>query len=218
MDNLPISYVYEDKDLVVIEKAPGLVVHDGVKTGLTVVDYLKAHTQLATGRSEERPGIVHRLDKDTQGLMVVAKTDAAYDHLVDQFKAKTIEKRYYAWVRGEPTHDFFEIDYPIGRSKSSYLKQQVYQRGNEGDSKPAQTEVSVVKRCGTKCLVIAKPLTGRMHQIRVHLAYLGHSVMGDPLYGPRAKAGKGQQLQAFYLAFDHPTTGARLAFELPRKI
>jgi len=213
---MDIPLLYEDKDIIVVNKPAGMVVHPGVKTenALTLVEILSQYTPLAGGDDPLRMGIVHRLDKDTSGIMIVTKTQQAYDSLVAQFKAKTIEKRYYAYVRGDVLEDEILIDLPIGRDRSSRLKKRVFPKGGYG-TKTATTIVHVLQRYRTKTLVLLKPLTGRMHQLRVHMYHIGFPVIGDPLYGPRLKSAVGQQLQAFFLGFEHPTKLVRMTFEIP---
>ncbi len=212
MSREPIKFIYEDADILIINKPIGWVVHPGTKNETeTLVDWLKTYTELAQTDQPERPGIVHRLDKDTEGLMIVAKTMPAYSGLIDQFINKKIEKKYYAMVRGNPLNDDKRIDQPIGRSRTNRIKQIV-----GGDhAKPATTLLHVLRRYQTKTLLELTPITGRTHQLRVHLAHIGHPVMGDILYGPKTKLTSGQLLQAYSLKFAHPISQQIIQVTLP---
>lgn len=212
-----ITILYEDQHVLLIKKPVGMVVHEGIGTGVTLVDILSAYTTLAKGSDPARRGIVHRLDKDTAGLMVIAKSDLAYDSLVDQFMNRLVEKHYYAVVRGNIMYDSRLLSFPIGRSLSDPRRQAVFPVGNER-GKPAESIVTVLKRYSTKTLISIRPITGRMHQIRVHMAHVGHPVFGDPVYGPRKRTSVGQHLLAYRLGFTHPVSGQRLIFELPLSV
>ncbi|MFC1752620.1 RluA family pseudouridine synthase [Thermoproteota archaeon] len=223
-----LNILYEDDDIIIINKPAGLTVHKGAATtGTLLTDTLKAHKRhLSDIGGEDRPGIVHRLDRDTEGLMIIAKTNAAHIHLAEQFKSRTIIKKYYAMIKGDPKNDYFIIDKPIGRHPKIRIKRTVVSETSP-QAKTAHTEVRVMKRFGTKTLVEVTPKTGRTHQIRVHLAYAGYPVLGDPYYSGKKKEKqlkiqqklgkdlKGQQLQAFYLKFQHPRTGKWLEFKQP---
>lgn len=224
---LPLDIVFEDGDIIVINKPPGLVVHPGAgnRTG-TLLNALLAHCPALQNIGDiSRPGLVHRLDKDTSGLMVVAKTTLAHEGLVRQFQARRVEKTYVALVWGRFHLKSGEIDKDIGRHPSERRKMSVHARRG----KPAATRWRVLKEFpGPLTLVELQPKTGRTHQIRVHLASLGHPVVGDAAYGggaARLQTQHGLQalkplvtrqlLHAKALAFTHPRTGGALAFEAP---
>jgi 23S rRNA pseudouridine1911/1915/1917 synthase len=208
-----IEFLYEDQDIIVLNKPCHLTVHPaGEKTGTLVNALLYYPKTLSALAGAQRPGIVHRLDKDTEGLMVVAKSDHAYLHLKEQFQTRSVQKKYYAWVHGEPKQDDFLIDHPISRHPSKHNHMTSH---NSEEAKEALTEIKVIKRMSSSALCIAKPITGRTHQIRVHLATVGHPVIGDPLYTSKKQKKTYQKLQAFYLSFQHPTKPFRMTFELP---
>jgi 23S rRNA pseudouridine1911/1915/1917 synthase len=210
-EDIPIDIVYEDEDVVVINKPQGLVVHPsaGHPNG-TLVNALLYHVKdLSTINGIIRPGIVHRIDKDTSGLLMVAKNDKAHVSLAKQLKDHTSLRKYVALVHGEIKHDRGTIEAPIGRSKADRKKQAVVE-----DGKPAITHFEVLKRFDGYTLVELQLETGRTHQIRVHMAYIGYPLAGDPLYGPKKTIkGNGQFLHAKLLGFVHPTTGRQLVFE-----
>ena len=233
---IPLSIVYEDSDVLVIDKARGMVVHPapGVESG-TLVNAVLAHaTDLSGIGGELRPGIVHRLDKDTGGLIMVAKNDAAHRALQLQIEARTAERRYQAIIWGVPRFDHAKIEAPIGRHPIDRKKMAVITDPHQ-TARSAVTELFVKGTyAGTFALVEAKLHTGRTHQIRVHSAYVQHPIVGDPLYGGLRKipanafptvqlrevevaiaALNGQALHAFSLAFNQPRTGERLAFTVP---
>lgn len=212
-ENIPLTIVYEDEDVVVINKPQGMVVHPsaGHPNG-TLVNALLYHIKdLSSINGVIRPGIVHRIDKDTSGLLMVAKNDQAHEGLAEQLKDKTSLRKYVALVHGEIGHDKGEINAPIGRSKTDRKMQAVIEGG-----KPAVTHFEVLERFSEYTLVQLQLETGRTHQIRVHMKYIGYPVAGDPLYGPRKTLkGHGQFLHAEMLGFKHPTTGEMLVFEAP---
>jgi 23S rRNA pseudouridine1911/1915/1917 synthase len=232
-EELPLNIVYEDDDLIVLNKPKGMVVHPapGAEAG-TLVNALLAHCRgLACVGGVERPGIVHRLDKDTSGLMVVAKNDLAYYSLQKQIQARTAERKYLALVWGNPRFDQAVVDAPIGRHPVDRKKMAVIE-SPQLRARPAVTEFRVVERFGMFALLEARLYTGRTHQVRVHAAYAGYPVVGDPVYSGnrRLQTGKkefvnmvnklidelrGQALHAYYLSFDHPRTGERLSFTAP---
>ncbi|WP_086444493.1 RluA family pseudouridine synthase [Candidatus Enterococcus lemimoniae] len=212
-EDIPIEIVYEDDDVLVINKPQGMVVHPsaGHQNG-TLVNALLYHIKdLSSINGIIRPGIVHRIDKDTSGLLMVAKNDKAHEALAAQLKDKTSIRKYIALVHGEITHDKGEIDAPIGRSKNDRKMQAVIEGG-----KLAVTHFEVLERYEGYTLVQLQLETGRTHQIRVHMKYIGFPVAGDPLYGPRKTLkGNGQFLHAEVLGFKHPTTGQMMVFEAP---
>lgn len=209
-EDIPIDIVYEDEDLAIINKAQGMVVHPsaGHSSG-TLVNALLYHIKdLSTINGVVRPGIVHRIDKDTSGLLMIAKNDKTHHILADELKAKKSLRKYLAIVHGNLPNDRGMIEAPIGRSEKDRKKQAVTAKG-----KDAITRFQVVERFGDFTLVELSLETGRTHQIRVHMAYIGHPVAGDPLYGPRKTlAGNGQFLHAQTLGFTHPSTGEMVTF------
>ncbi|MCC6627031.1 MAG: RluA family pseudouridine synthase [Chloroflexi bacterium] len=221
---LPLAVVYEDAAVLVIDKPAGLVVHPapGHPDG-TLANAILAHAPEVAMNGSQRPGIVHRLDKDTSGLLVVARTDAARQALVAQFAAREVLKEYVALVVGHPP-DTATVDAPIGRDPRRRQRMAVVSGG-----RPARTEVAVLERLPGHALVRARIATGRTHQIRVHLAALGHPVVGDAVYGHggalvlppganrplRRVAVPRQFLHAARLAFRLPDSGAWRAFDSP---
>ncbi|MER2225423.1 MAG: RluA family pseudouridine synthase [Carnobacterium sp.] len=212
-EDIPIEIVYQDEDVVVVNKAQGMVVHPsaGHQTG-TLVNALMHHiTDLSGINGTIRPGIVHRIDKDTSGLLMVAKNDAAHEKLAAQLKDKTSLREYIALVHGVIPHEKGTIDAPLGRSKQDRKKQDIIDGG-----RAAVTHFTVLERFKDFTLVSLKLETGRTHQIRVHMKYIGYPLAGDPIYGPRKTLeGKGQFLHATTLGFKHPTSGEFLTFEAP---
>ncbi|MGY3778790.1 RluA family pseudouridine synthase [Isobaculum melis] len=212
-EDIPLEIVYEDEAVLVVNKPQGMVVHPsaGHLTG-TLVNALMYHVKDLSGiNGVIRPGIVHRIDKDTSGLLMVAKNDQAHEMLAEQLKEKTSLRRYVALVHGHILHEKGTIDAPIGRSKEDRKKQ-----GIIDDGKPAVTHFKVLERFNEYTLVELELETGRTHQIRVHMKYIGFPIAGDPTYGPRKTlAGKGQFLHAKVLGFKHPTSGDFLTFEAP---
>lgn len=212
-ENLPLDIVYQDEDVAVVNKPQGMVVHPsaGHPDG-TLVNALLYHLKDLSSINEViRPGIVHRIDKDTSGLLMIAKNDVAHEALAKQLKDKTSLRKYIALVHGNIPHDKGTINAPIGRSKSDRKKQAVIEEG-----KSAVTHFTVLERFGEFTLVELQLETGRTHQIRVHMQYIGFPVAGDPVYGPRKTlAGNGQYLHAKLLGFKHPRTGEKMVFEAP---
>ncbi|WP_159721740.1 RluA family pseudouridine synthase [Enterococcus sp. CSURQ0835] len=212
-EDLDLEIVYEDQDVVVVNKPQGMVVHPsaGHSHGTLVNGLLYQVKDLSTINDVVRPGIVHRIDKDTSGLLMVAKNDRAHEALAKQLKDKTSLRKYVALVHGEIPHEKGRIEAPIGRSKVNRKMQAVV-----ADGKPAVTHFTVLERFVGFTLVELQLETGRTHQIRVHMQYIGYPVAGDPLYGPKKTLpGHGQFLHAKLLGFTHPTTGAEMVFEAP---
>ncbi|MCM0582069.1 RluA family pseudouridine synthase [Weissella diestrammenae] len=211
-ENIPLDIIYEDDDLLVVNKPKGMVVHPSVghENG-TLVNALMYHTPLSQINGVFRPGIVHRIDKDTSGLLMVAKNDKAHEALSADLKEKKNLREYIALVHGEFKENSGTIKAPIGRSSSDRKKQAVVPNGRE-----AVTHFKVLKRYVGYTLLSVKLETGRTHQIRVHMAYIGHPVAGDPLYGPKKTLpGNGQYLHAHTLGLTQPTSGKELIFEAP---
>jgi 23S rRNA pseudouridine1911/1915/1917 synthase len=214
-EQIDLKIVYEDESLAVIDKAAGMVVHPGVgnESGTLVHAILARWPQIAQiDDPDERRGIVHRLDKDTSGLIVIAKDRAALDDLMEQFQERTVEKHYLALLERTPQTRTGRIDAPIARDPKQRKRMAVVR-----DGKPAVTEFTLVDdqfRDGHS-LVRFDLLTGRTHQIRVHAAFIGCPVVGDTVYGFRKQRVKMKRnfLHAAYLAFDHPETGERMSFE-----
>lgn len=214
-EDIPLDIIYEDDDVVVLNKARGMVVHPapGNYTG-TLVNALLYHcTNLSGINSAIRPGIVHRLDKDTSGIMIVAKNDAAHIALSQQIQSKTAVRTYLAVVRGNIKTDSGTITTQIARDKNDRKKMAVVKEGG----REAITDYEVLERFGKYTLVRCKLRTGRTHQIRVHMEYLGYPLVGDPKYSPMKTpfAIKGQALHSHTLEFTHPRTGERMKFEAP---
>lgn len=211
-ENIPLDIVYEDDDVIVINKPQGMVVHPAPgHDEHTLVNALLYHCPLSTINGTFRPGIVHRIDKDTSGLLMVAKNDKAHRSLAKQLKDKTNIREYVALVHGRIAEDEGTINAPIGRSLKDRKKQAVVKYGRN-----AVTHFEVLKRYRDYTLVKCILETGRTHQIRVHMKYICHPLVGDPLYGPKKTIkGNGQFLHAGKLGFVHPTTGKLLIFEAP---
>ncbi|NME97142.1 RluA family pseudouridine synthase [Aneurinibacillus aneurinilyticus] len=218
-ENIPLDVVYEDSDVIVVNKQRGLVVHPapGHYSG-TLVNALLYHCQDLSGiNGVLRPGIVHRIDKDTSGLLMAAKNDKAHESLANQLKDHTVTRRYIALVHGVISHEKGTIDAPIGRDPKNRQQMTVVFE----NSKPAISHFVVLERFKEHTLVEMKLETGRTHQIRVHMKYIGHPLVGDPKYGPKNLFSiEGQALHAKTLGFNHPTTGEHLEFhaQLPHDI
>ncbi|MBT9039737.1 RluA family pseudouridine synthase [Lactobacillus delbrueckii subsp. bulgaricus] len=211
-ENIPLDIVYEDKDVIVVNKPQGMVVHPAAgHPSHTLVNALLYHTRdLADSPEGFRPGIVHRIDKDTSGLLMVAKNAAARESLEKQLAAKSNKRQYLAIVHGNFAEEEGTIDAPIGRNPKDRKQMAVVEKG-----KSAVTNFKVLEQYQGYSLVECQLETGRTHQIRVHMAYIGHPLAGDPLYGPRKTLpGHGQFLHAKTLGFEQPSTGEWLEFSV----
>ncbi len=211
-EDIPIKFIYEDEWIVVVDKQAGIVVHPGAgnKSG-TLVNALLFHSgKLARSDDALRPGIVHRLDKDTTGVIVVAKSDKALRSLGKQFQARTVKKNYIALVRGSVEADNGKIDAPLNRSEVHRKKMAV----DHKNGKEAVTIYHVLKRFKRFTALRLELLTGRTHQIRVHMKYVGHPVLGDVTYGYGNEMSR-HALHAEKLAFTHPGTGKQVEFNSP---
>ncbi|MDA1579476.1 RluA family pseudouridine synthase [Bacillus cereus group sp. TH228LC] len=212
-EDMNLEIYYEDADVLVVNKRRGMVVHPAPgHTSGTLVNGLMHHcTDLSGINGVMRPGIVHRIDKDTSGLLMVAKNDMAHESLVNQLVAKTVTRRYKAIVHGVIPHDKGTIDAPIARDKKERQSMTVDENG-----KHAVTHFQVLERFKDFTLVECRLETGRTHQIRVHMKYIGYPLAGDPKYGPKKTLDmNGQALHAGILGFDHPRTGEYIQFEAP---
>lgn len=219
-EDIPLNIVFEDDDIIIINKEKGMVVHpaNGNYTGTIVNSLMNSHKDnLSSINGVIRPGIVHRIDKDTSGIIVVAKNDNAHKKLSEQFKVHSIKRKYIALVKGIVKEDSITIDKPIGRSTKDRKKMAI----TDKNSRNAVTHISVLKRfySSNVTLIEAQLETGRTHQIRVHMTSLHHPLVGDEVYGkkdPKFKV-NGQMLHAKYLGFIHPTTNEFVEFdsELP---
>lgn len=214
-EDIPLDIIYEDDDVVVVNKARGMVVHPaaGNYNG-TLVNALLYHCKNLSGiNGVIRPGIVHRLDKDTSGIMICAKNDSAHLSLSEQIQNKTAQRTYLAVVRGNVKNDSGIIETQIARDKNDRKKMAVVTEGG----RQAITEYEVAERFGKYTVVKCRLKTGRTHQIRVHMEYLGYPLVGDPKYSPMKTpfAINGQALHSLTLSFTHPRTGERLTFEAP---
>ena len=236
-EDIPIDIVYEDDDLLVVNKAPGMVVHPGHGNySGTLINALIFHFENLPNNSSNRPGLVHRIDKDTSGLLVVAKTELSMAHLSAQFKAKTSEREYVALVWGNIDLDEGTIEGNIGRHPKNRLQNTVYLDDEAEKGKPAVTHYKVLQRLGYVTLVTCRLETGRTHQIRVHMKHIGHTLFNDERYGGERilkgttftkykqfvdncfKTLPRQALHAKTLGFVHPTTKEKMSFttEIPK--
>ncbi|MDL2225357.1 RluA family pseudouridine synthase [Eubacteriales bacterium OttesenSCG-928-M02] len=209
--DIPIDIVYEDGDIAIINKNKGMVVHPshGNESG-TLVNALLYHLNGLSGiGGVERPGIVHRLDKDTTGLLVVAKNDKAHESLASQLKEREVKRTYLCLVHGNVREDMGEIAANIGRHPTDRKRMAVVENGRF-----ARTHYKVIDRLKEKTLLLCRLDTGRTHQIRVHMQYMGNPVVGDPMYGRKRDEG-GQMLHAVGLGLIHPITGKRMQFFAP---
>ncbi|WP_312653568.1 RluA family pseudouridine synthase [Aminipila sp.] len=215
-ENVPLEIVYEDEDLLVVNKQKGMVVHpaNGNESG-TLVNAIMYHCgdSLSSINGVIRPGIVHRIDKDTSGLLMIAKNDKAHNCLAEQLAEHSITRAYRAIVYNNFTEDEGTVNKPIGRDPKDRMKQAV----TNMNSKRAVTHYKVLERFGSFTLIEARLETGRTHQIRVHMAYIKHPLLGDMVYGPKKKVlgVDTQMLHAKILGFKHPSTGEYMEFESP---
>lgn len=218
-ENIPIEIVYEDEDVLVVNKPKGMVVHPAVGnyTGTLVNAVLYHCDNLSSINGVIRPGIVHRIDKDTSGLLMIAKNDMAHKSLAVQLAEHTITRAYHAIVYSNFTHEEGTINQPIGRDPKNRLRQAV----TSLNSKEAVTHYKVLERFGNFTYIEARLETGRTHQIRVHMAYINHPLLGDLVYGPKkiVMGIETQMLHAKVLGFKHPRTGEYMEFhsELPEE-
>lgn len=214
-ENIPLSIIFEDDQILIVDKPSGIVVHPGagVRQGTLANALLFHYPKLRDIGAEERPGIVHRLDKETSGLMVVARTQKAYTHLQRQFKNKVVDKHYIGLIQGKMSAQQGKITWPIGRHPKHGARVSVKTR----TPRPAETRFTVKQEFERFTLLDIQPITGRTHQIRVHLAAAGHPIVGDRRYGRQAgKAGCPRLfLHSYLLSFHHPGTGKKAAFTSP---
>lgn len=216
-EKMDIDIVYEDDDVMVINKKSGVVVHPapGNYSGTLVNGLMYLSKDLSHVNGEFRPGIVHRIDKDTSGLLIVAKNDKAHRILAEELKEKKVKRKYIALVSGVINHDIGEIDAPIGRDPSDRKKMCV----TSTNSKDAITHFRVLERYKNASLIECELETGRTHQIRVHMKYINHPVINDPVYGKNNHGEFGQLLHAKEITFTHPTTKEVMTFscEVPEE-
>ena len=209
-EDIPLDIVYEDEDILVINKPSGMVVHPSIgNTSGTLVNALVNYSKLSKVNGEFRPGIVHRIDKDTSGLLVVAKNDKAHLFLSEELKEHKIKRKYIALVHGQIKFDNGTVDAPIGRDKNDRKKMSV----TANNSKEAVTHFRVLDRYKNTTLIECELETGRTHQIRVHMKYINHTIVNDPLYSKDKNIdGFGQMLHAKEITFIHPTTKKEMTF------
>ncbi|MDD3048613.1 MAG: RluA family pseudouridine synthase [Bacilli bacterium] len=213
-EDIPLEIYYEDDDVIVVNKVSGMVVHPSIgHYSGTLVNALLFHcNKLSDVNGMMRPGIVHRIDKDTSGLLLVAKNDKAHLNLSNQLKDKTVTRKYIALVNGLINHETGTIDAPIGRDLLDRKKMAV----TDVNAKEAITHFKVIERYKTVTLVECQLETGRTHQIRVHFQYIGHPIVNDPIYGQRRIINDfGQMLHAAVIGFRHPKTNDYMEFEAP---
>ena len=211
-EDIPLNIVYEDDDIIVVNKPSGMVVHPSVgNTSKTLVNALVNYSKLSSINGDYRPGIIHRIDKDTSGLLLVAKNDKSHLFLQEELKLRKIKRIYIALVSGVIKHDTGEIDAPIGRDKNDRKKMAV----TSNNSKEAVTHFKVLDRYKNSTLIECKLDTGRTHQIRVHMKYIGHPLVNDPVYSKGKNIDNyGQMLHATLLSFIHPTTKKEMTFKV----
>ena len=215
-EDIPLDILYEDSDVIVVNKPQGMVVHPAPgHTSGTLVNALMFHCgdDLSGINGEKRPGIVHRIDKDTSGVLMIAKNDMAHQSLAAQLAEHSITRKYNAVVYNGFNEDEGTVDQPIGRNPQDRKKMAVTQK----HSRHAVTHYRVIERMEKFTLIEAQLETGRTHQIRVHMTYIGHPLLGDPVYGPKKQpiSLEGQALHARVLGFIHPRTGEYMEFEAP---
>ena len=215
-ENIPLDILYEDQDVIVLNKPQGMVVHPAPgHTSGTLVNALMYHcgAELSGINGEKRPGIVHRIDKDTSGVLMVAKNNAAHQSLAEQLAVHSITRKYNAIVYNGFSEESGTVDQPIGRNPQDRKKMAVTQK----HSRHAVTHYRVLERLGNFTLIEAQLETGRTHQIRVHMTYIGHPLLGDNVYGKKKQPFglEGQVLHARVLGFRHPSTGEYMEFEAP---
>lgn len=215
-ENIPLEIIYEDDYILVINKERGMIVHPTVhKTSGTLVNALLYYSnKLSNFSGDERPGIVHRLDKDTSGVMVIAKTNEAHEHLQNQFMTNTVYRKYEAVVYGMINHNHGIIDAPIGRDPNNRFKRTVISNGRN-----AKTKFNVIEHFNQYTHVACELITGRTHQIRVHMQYLNNPIIGDPIYSNiKTSLLSNQALYAKELKFTHPGTKEYLTFKIEQPI
>lgn len=211
-EKMDIDIIYEDEYLMVVNKPSGIVVHPGAgNKSNTLVNGLKYYTNnLSDGEDESRPGIVHRIDKDTSGLLLIAKTNKCEELLSDMFKKHIINREYIALIHGVLENDKIKIDAPIGRDANNRKQMTVTSK----NSKQAITHLTVLKRYKKYTLVKLKLETGRTHQIRVHMKYINHPIYNDPIYSNDKSTEFGQFLHSYSMSFTHPITNKELSFKV----
>lgn len=212
-ENIPLEIVYESESIIIVNKPSGMVVHpgNGNKSGTLVNALLYYTNHLSDCNGEERPGIVHRIDKDTSGLLVVAKNNKAHNILAEEFQSHKIERTYIALVKGILKQNHITIDAPIGRDEKDRKKMAVTAK----NSKNAITHIEVIKRFKNYTLIKCKLETGRTHQIRVHMAYIGYPLWNDPVYGKEVIPHFGQFLHSSEIRLQEPITKENLTFQVP---
>ena len=211
-ENIPLDIIFENENVILVNKPSGMVVHPGSgNKNHTLVNALLYHTKnLSEGSDNLRPGIVHRIDKDTSGLILIAKNNKAHEILADDFKHKRVKRKYIALVKGILAHNNITIDAPIGRDKIDRKKMMV----TDLNSKDAVTHIKVLKRYHKYTLIECELETGRTHQIRVHLAYIGHPIFNDPVYQKDKTTSFGQFLHSSEITFKEPITKEQLHFKV----
>lgn len=211
-EDIPLNILYDDDYIIVVDKPSGMVVHPGAgNPNHTLVNALLSHTEKLSGGENFRPGIVHRIDKDTSGILLVAKNDKVHDILAEGFKNKTIKRVYVALLKGVFPNNAATIDAPIGRDPKNRIRMTV----TDQNAKNAVTHLKVIKRYDKYTLVELRLETGRTHQIRAHMKYIGYPVYNDPVYTSDKCTEFGQFLHAKSLEFDHPITKEHMYFESP---